>query len=388
MYSCSTVFWRTEDGGLTWSAVRGAPGGDDYQKSWVNPANSNIILLVSDQGAVVSANRGESWSNWYNQPTAAMYHVTADNAFPYRLCSGQQDSGSACVDSRGMDGEITFHDWHPVGIEEYGEAAPDPKNPNLVYGGKVTVYNRLTAQKQNVGPPGGGRGGEPAPTGAPPARTVRTQPLIWSPKDPNVLFYATAGVWKTSNGGHSWTAISGDLTRGDKWEFPSNAGKYASTTPAASWFDHGAGAIATRCECVVGGHWRWAGSVDHRWRSEVDERRAAIEGVDAHLQHGSRAFRYEDGVHRGEHSAARRHESAFLAHARRRQDVDRNQHGNHIGKPGRRAVEFDSRRSSQEGFAVCGDRHAGVGFVRRWRSLAFAAPRYAGHFGARYRGEG
>ena len=87
---------------------------------------------------MVSANRGESWSNWYTQPTAAMYHVTADNAFPYRLCSGQQDSGSACVDSRGMDGEITFHDWHPVGIEEYGEAAPDPKNPNLVYGGKVT----------------------------------------------------------------------------------------------------------------------------------------------------------------------------------------------------------------------------------------------------------
>jgi hypothetical protein len=109
--------------------VRGAPGGDDYQKSWVNPNNPNIILLVSDQGAVVSANRGESWSNWYTQPTAAMYHVTADNAFPYRLCSGQQDSGSACVDSRGMDGEITFHDWHPVGIEEYGEAAPDPKNP-------------------------------------------------------------------------------------------------------------------------------------------------------------------------------------------------------------------------------------------------------------------
>ena len=236
IYSCSTVFWRSEDGGITWSAVRGAPGGDDYQKSWINPENPNILLVVSDQGGVISANRGQSWSNWYNQPTAAMYHVTADNAFPYRLCSGQQDSGSACVDSRSMDGEITFHDWHPVGIEEYGEAAPDPKNPDLVYGGKVTVYNRLTAQKANVGPPGGGRGGavEPLPKGAPPARTVRTQPVIWSPKDPNVLFYATAGVWKTVNGGHSWTPISGDLTRGDKWDIPSNAGKYGSTvTPTA-----------------------------------------------------------------------------------------------------------------------------------------------------------
>ncbi len=118
VYACSSVFWRTEDGGLSWTAVRGAPGGDDYQKSWVNPSNPNIIGLVSDQGAVVSANRGASWSNWYTQLTAAMYHVTADNAFPYRLCGGQQDSGSACVESRSMDGEITFHDWHPVGIEE------------------------------------------------------------------------------------------------------------------------------------------------------------------------------------------------------------------------------------------------------------------------------
>ena len=236
VYSCSTVFWRTEDGGLTWSAVRGAPGGDDYQKVWINPNSPNILLAVSDQGAVISANRGESWSNWYNQPTGAMYHVTADNAFPYRLCGGQQDSGSACVDSRGMDGQITFHDWHPVGIEEYGEAAPDPKNPDLVYGGKVTVYNRVTAQKTNVGP-SGGRGGRGATTAVsanePPARTVRTQPVIWSPKDPNVLYYATAGVWKTVNGGHSWTPISGDLTR-QTWDIPANAGKYASTvTPSA-----------------------------------------------------------------------------------------------------------------------------------------------------------
>ncbi|MDE3195301.1 MAG: glycoside hydrolase, partial [Acidobacteriota bacterium] len=233
IYSCSTVFWRSEDAGITWSAVRGAPGGDDYQKSWINPNNPNIILLVSDQGGVVSANRGESWSNWYTQPTAAVYHVTADNAFPYRLCGGQQDSGSACVDSRSMDGEITFHDWHPVMIEEYGEAAPDPKNPDLVYGGKVSLYNRLTGQKANVGPPGGGRGGELAPAGAPPSRTVRTQPLEWSPKDPDVLFYATSGVWKTVNGGHSWTAISGDLTR-QTWDIPANAGKYASAvTPSA-----------------------------------------------------------------------------------------------------------------------------------------------------------
>ena len=101
-----------------------------------------------------------TWSSWYNQPTAAFYHVAADNAYPYRLCSGQQDSGSGCVSSRGNDGTIGYREFHPVGVEEYGYAAPDPLNPDLVYGGKVTRYNRKTGQVQQVGPnAGAGRGG-------------------------------------------------------------------------------------------------------------------------------------------------------------------------------------------------------------------------------------
>ena len=267
VYSCSVVLWRTEDGGLTWSAVRGAPGGDDYQKAWINPHDTNILLVVSDQGAVISANRGESWSNWYTQPTAAMYHVTADNAFPYRLCGGQQDSGSACVNSRSNDGEITFHDWHPVGIEEYGMAAPDPKNPDLVYGGKVTVYNRVTGQKASITPGGGGRGaaapaaatggrGAAAAASEPAPRTVRTQPIIWSPKDPNLLFFATQRVWKTANGGHSWTPISGDLSR-QTWDVPGNAGKYAATvTPAP------AGTVTAIAPSPLDVNVLWAGTGD------------------------------------------------------------------------------------------------------------------------------
>ncbi len=224
VYSASTVFWRTEDAGLTWSAVRGAPGGDDYQKAWVNPANSNIILLVSDQGGVVSANRGESWSNWYNQNTAAMYHVSVDFSFPYRVCSGQQDSGSACVDSRSNDGEITFHDWHPVNIQEYGEAAPDPKNPDHVYGSaraNVSLFDRVTGQTSNVGPDLAGF-----------TRNVRTMPIEWSPTDWKTLFYANDAVFKTNDGGKNWTRISGDLAR-QTWEIPASVGKYTSTvTPA------------------------------------------------------------------------------------------------------------------------------------------------------------
>ena len=103
LYSCSTVFWRSDDGGVTWSAVRGAPGGDDYQKSWINPNNPDILLVVSDQGGVVSANRGVSWSNWYTQPTAAMYHASTDNAF-LRVCGGQRTQ--ARVRRQPPNGEI------------------------------------------------------------------------------------------------------------------------------------------------------------------------------------------------------------------------------------------------------------------------------------------
>src|ERR1700682_2126351 len=128
----STVSWKSIDGGKTWTAFRGAPGGDDYQNVWINPHNPDIVLLGSDQGAVITVNGGKSWSSWYNQPTAQLYHVSADNAFPYRLCASQQESGSACVASRGNDGEITFREWHPVGTEEYGYVAPDPLDPDLV----------------------------------------------------------------------------------------------------------------------------------------------------------------------------------------------------------------------------------------------------------------
>ena len=155
----SIVTWKSTDGGKTWAAFRGAPGGDDYQNIWINPNNPDIMLLAADQGAVVTVNGGQTWSSWYNQPTAQLYHVAADNAFPYRVCSGQQESGSACVASRGNDGQITFREWHPVGVDEYGYAAPDPLDPDIVYGGRsVTRYDRRTGQVSNVGPVGPTRG--------------------------------------------------------------------------------------------------------------------------------------------------------------------------------------------------------------------------------------
>ncbi|HZL25184.1 MAG TPA: glycoside hydrolase [Acidobacteriaceae bacterium] len=217
----SVVSWRSTDAGKTWFGLRGSPGGDDYQNVYINPNNTDIIALVSDQGAIVSMNRGESWTQWYNQPTAQMYHATVDNAFPYRVCGGQQDSGSACVDSRGNDGRITFHDWHPVGIEEYGYAAPDPLDPDLVYGGKVTRYNRKTGQIQDVEPK--------ALRGY---RALRTEPLQFSAADPHNLYFATNTLWLTKNGGLDWKEISPDLSR-ETYDLPDIIGTYKSN-PAAS----------------------------------------------------------------------------------------------------------------------------------------------------------
>ena len=223
LYTTSTVTWRTRDAGKSWTGIRGAPGGDDYQNMWINPNNGDIILLVSDQGALVTVNGGRTWTSWYNQPTAQVYHAVADNGFPYRVCSGQQDSGSVCVSSRGNDGEITFRDWHPVGVIEYGYAVPDPLNPNVIYGAgrtDVTRYDWITGQVQRI---------TPIPLGSAKYRAERTQPLIFSPIDHRTMYYAANVLFKSIDHGQSWSEISPDLTR-EKPGIPASVGHMADST--------------------------------------------------------------------------------------------------------------------------------------------------------------
>ena len=219
VFTGAIVVWKSTDGGSTFEAIRGAPGGDDYQRLWINPNNPDIILIAADQGAIITVNGGETWSSWYNQPTAQFYHVTTDNAFPYRVCSGQQESGSACVQSRGDHGQITFREWSPVGVTEYGYIAPDPLNPDIVYGGRVTRYDRRTGQVQDVSP-------RPLRDGD--YRIIRTMPILFSPVDPHTLYFASNTLWKTTTGGQSWDQISPDLSR-ETWEVPANVGKYRGT---------------------------------------------------------------------------------------------------------------------------------------------------------------
>ena len=218
VYCASTVTMRSTDGGKTWAGFRGAPGGDDYQNLWINPNDPNIILLVSDQGALVTVNAGVSWSSWYNQPTGQLYHVAVTPTFPYHVCGGQQESGSVCISSRGNDGEITFREWHPVGVIEYGYVAPDPLDPDIIYGGgrsEVSKYHISTGQVQNV---------TPIPLRSPKYRTDRTAPTMFSPLDPHTLYFASNVLFKTTDGGTTWQTISSDLTR-ENPGIPESVGK-------------------------------------------------------------------------------------------------------------------------------------------------------------------
>ena len=207
VYSASIVTERSTDGGKTWVGLRGAPGGDDYQNLWINPENPDIILLVSDQGAVVSVNRGVTWSSWYNQPTAQLYHVAATSGFPYQVCAGQQESGSVCIASRGNDGEITYREWHPAAVIEYGYAAPDPLHPEIVFGAgrsEVSKYDMVTGQVEDV---------TPIAARSATYRTDRTEPILFSPLDPHDLYYAANVLFETKDYGKTWAAISPDLSR-------------------------------------------------------------------------------------------------------------------------------------------------------------------------------
>jgi photosystem II stability/assembly factor-like uncharacterized protein len=216
VYSANVVMWKSKDGGKNWEGIKGAPGGDDYHRFWINPNNTNIIAVGLDQGGTITVNGGETYSSWYNQATAQFYHVSTDNSFPYNVYGGQQESGSVGIASRSNDGGITFREWHSVGVEEYGYVAADPLDPNIIYGGKITRYDKRTAQVQNI---------SPTPVRDGKVRFIRTAPVLFSPVDNKTLFFAGNIIFKTTNGGSSWETISPDLTR-ETWDIPSSVGIY------------------------------------------------------------------------------------------------------------------------------------------------------------------
>lgn len=209
VYVPMTSLYRSSDGGKTFTAIKGAPGGDDYHTMWIDPTNSKRIVLGVDQGATISVDGGESWSSWYNQPTGEFYRVATDHRFPYWVYGPQQDSGTAGIASRGNNGQITEREWYPVGPGESGYTIPDPLDPDVVYnagpGGSVVRLSKTTGQVRDVSPASVLLGSK--------YRFNWTIPMAFSPQDPTQLYLGTQFLLKTANHGTSWTEVSPDLTR-------------------------------------------------------------------------------------------------------------------------------------------------------------------------------
>jgi len=214
IYVPNIALYRSEDGGKTISVLRGAPGGDDYHQLWIDPRNSASMVLGTDQGTTISLNRGQTWSSWYNQPTAQFYHVTTDNQFPYVVYGAQQDTGAAAVVSRTDHAQITPRDWFPAGPSESGYLVVDPNNPDIIYlsgtFGTVARFNERTGLSQDITP-------WPAIAWESEVhehkyRAPWTPPLVLSPVDATTLYLGTQYVMKTVDGGLHWETISPDLT--------------------------------------------------------------------------------------------------------------------------------------------------------------------------------
>ncbi|MBI3568829.1 MAG: hypothetical protein HY084_11590 [Gemmatimonadetes bacterium] len=211
VYVPNVAVSRSMDGGHTWVALRGSPGGDDYHQAWVSPDDPNTMIVASDQGAIITHNakaadpRDVTWSSWLNQPTAQIYHVSVDYRFPYWVTGAQQDSGAVAVRSRGKFGEISMRDWEPIGAGgESGMTAGDPLHPGHVYGGTGQCFD-LEANAPVAG--------TTSPVSSEPARADWTQPLVISHADPRAMYYANQFLFKSTDRARSWTVISPDLTR-------------------------------------------------------------------------------------------------------------------------------------------------------------------------------
>jgi photosystem II stability/assembly factor-like uncharacterized protein len=208
VYVSNTSVYRSVNGGKNWTAIKGAPGGDDYHQLWINPNDPKRMILASDQGTIVSVDGAVTWSSWYNQSTAQLYHVAPDYRFPYWATGAQQDSGAVGVPTRSSHSEISNHDWTGLCAGgESGYTAPDPLHPEILFGGTVTRCNVVTGATQNVSPERGGDGG--------PFRHAWTQPLVFSQADQHALYFGNQFLYKTIDSGESWTRISQDLTRED-----------------------------------------------------------------------------------------------------------------------------------------------------------------------------
>jgi photosystem II stability/assembly factor-like uncharacterized protein len=258
VYVLNTAVYRSTDGGKAFNFVR-SPHGDNHGL-WIDPTNPAWMINGNDGGATVSHDWGKSWSTQYNQPTAQFYHVAADNDFPYHVYGAQQDNSTVAIATRSDHGIIDRPDWYAVGGGESGWVVPDPRNSNIVYAGSydglLTRYDKKSGQEQDIS------SWPLNPMGAGDADLIHrfqwTAPILISPHDPNVLYHGGEAVFKTTDNGMSWTAISPDLTRNDKSKQQSSGGPLTKDNTSVEYYD----TVFTIDESPVEKGVLWAGTDD------------------------------------------------------------------------------------------------------------------------------
>ncbi|MGH7581901.1 MAG: WD40/YVTN/BNR-like repeat-containing protein [Gemmatimonadales bacterium] len=206
LYTLATSAFISRDGGEHFTGFKGAPGGDDPQVMWVDPTDGKRMMLGYDQGGTISLDDGGSWSTWYNQPTAQIYHIGVDNSWPYWIYGSQQDACAVAVRYRGELGAVTMLDWYPTPAYENGFVAPDPLNSNILYmvgstAGIVKV-TKPTNQWVDVSPNVDTSLG---------LRRTGDQPMIFSRSNPHELLLGFQYLYSTTDGAVNWKRISPDL---------------------------------------------------------------------------------------------------------------------------------------------------------------------------------
>jgi len=258
VYVLNTGMYRSIDGGKNFDRIR-APHGD-HHGLWIDPTNPDRMINVNDGGATITADGGKTWTTQGNQPTAQFYHVSVDTRFPYRVYGAQQDNSTVSIPSdtphRGIDRE----DWYDVGGGESGYVVPDPTDPDVVYAGSyfgyLTRWDKRTEQAHLISPWPDDPDGDGASNLK--YRFTWTTPIVFSPHDPAVLYYSSQYVFKSTNGGMSWSEISPDLSRNDKSKQQSSGGPITKDNASVEFYD----LVFTVAESPKQKDLLWAGTDD------------------------------------------------------------------------------------------------------------------------------
>ena len=325
VYVLNTKLYRSKDAGKTFKPLATRHG--DNHELWIDPAGPSRMINGNDGGANISVDGGKTWTSEMNQPTAQFYHVAADDQFPFHLYGAQQDNTSIDIATAGRSGGVGIEDWFPAGGGESGFIAPDPTNPNIVYGGgydgELTRYDKATGQLREITP-------WPRNTMGWAAQDLKyrfqwTAPILISKHPGHALYFASQVLFRSTDQGASWTAVSPDLTRDDKSKQLSSGGPLTKDNTSVETYD------SPLRPCRVAGHGRPdLGRQRRRPRAPDARRRRPVGGRDAqgHARvrhrrgHRARAVRPAGRLPRRRPPPAGRPAPLRLPHPRRRPHVD------------------------------------------------------------------